>query len=779
MNVMRSTHFANPSIFIAIALWAMMAMTSMAFAQTTGSPDSSATGVIGGFEMFSPKPSDQSIVIMKEVIGDWSDQMTVLQPLFSEAMKVFNLGVLLFGTILFAYTAIVGSMASAHDGQVLGKQWSTMWVPARFSLAVFLLVPTAKGLCIAQLAMLWLLGQGVGLASSVWSAAVSGYVSNQHNLIAIRSAGEAEVRTALNSILANEMCVAVLNRGHDPENPMFGFNAKVEPETNKILYLLGFDDNGGRLSWGGKPGSGYAPDACGYIDTPDTTPAVWSYAKSASDAMGPIQFNGLIAAAAYLRSIAESATAIDAAASPMSATQINQHLDMASSTYRTAVANQLATLIQSQNAALTNSMVESANRDGWFTAGSFIFQIARINKELNEIAGTTPTVHSSLWYDDITGETIKYKDANYAGIMNALPVEDAQRIQSILAASNAVFISNNYSSSSASNTQAIEVGSTESNILKKSMNDLSNAIMGVDSDGAEGDIARFFGYDPSNPAPAIVQLKNVGDWFLTAAWTIAVGPTVVDKVTSLHPAKNLLDKAKSVESNPLQKIFGSLKGASEIGLVLLSFIVIAVFSFGVILAYWLPMLPFINWIGGVIGWVTAAIEMLMVFPVWIASHFHPDGDGVASKHALNGYMLLLELLLRPVFMVFGLIAAVIMVDPLLNFIAGQFYPSFSTVVEDTVTGPISWAMKIIMFAVLCWMSVNMTFKAINSVPSGAMQMLGGRQGSYSEMGESLGENARSIVVAGAHKMTGSVERIAQRKQSANIRQKRDDVEDKT
>lgn len=751
-------------------LMVLMAMSTMAMAQF--SPSS-------GFDMFTPKPSDQSIVVMKEVIGDWTDEMSTLQPLFSEAMKVFNLGVLLFGTILFAYTAIIGSMASAHDGQVLGKQWSTMWVPARFSMAVFLLVPTAKGLCIAQLGMLWLLGQGVGLASSVWSSAVNGYVSNQQNLIAIRSAGEVEVRTALNSILANEMCVAVLNRGYDPANPMFGLNVDaVEPTTNKLIAKLGFDSNGGRLSWGGRPESGYAPDACGYVDVPDTTAAAWTHSNSVRDIMGTVQLNGLVAAAAYLRSIAEIATTIDAAVPPMGAAEVNEHLKAANATYRESVASQLADVIQTQNAALTNSMIASATTDGWFTAGSFIFQIARINKELNEIAGNTPTVHSSLWYDDVAGETIKYKDANYAGIAAGLPSEDAQRIRSVLAAGNAVFLENYYSSSATYN-QPINVGSTETNVFKSGFNQLSHAVMGVSSSGGSGDIARFFGYDPNNPAPAIVQLKNVGDWFLTAAWTIAIGPTVVDKATSVLPTKKLLNAAKTVALNPLEKIFGNLKGASEIGLVLLSFIVIAVFSFGVILAYWLPMLPFINWIGGIIGWVTAAIEMLMVFPVWIASHFHPDGDGVASKHALNGYMLLLELLLRPVFMVFGLIAAIIMVDPLLNFIAGQFYPSFATVVEDTVTGPISWAMKIIMFAVLCWMSVNMTFKAINSVPNGAMQMLGGRHGSYSEMGESLGENARSIVVAGAHKMTGSVERISQRRQAASIRQQKEDVEDKT
>jgi conjugal transfer/type IV secretion protein DotA/TraY len=54
-------------------------------------------------------------------------------------------------------------------------------------------------------------------------------------------------------------------------------------------------------------------------------------------------------------------------------------------------------------------------------------------------------------------------------------------------------------------------------------------------------------------------------------------------------------------------------------------------------------------------------------PVWVAAHLHPHGESPASRQAANGYMVLLELLVRPVFMIFGLIIAI---DPGHRF-AGQ------------------------------------------------------------------------------------------------------------
>lgn len=57
------------------------------------------------------------------------------------ALGILNAGALVLGGILAAYVLAIGTMQTAHDGEMLGKQWSSMWVPIRTSLGVALVVP--------------------------------------------------------------------------------------------------------------------------------------------------------------------------------------------------------------------------------------------------------------------------------------------------------------------------------------------------------------------------------------------------------------------------------------------------------------------------------------------------------------------------------------------------------------------------------------------------------------------------------------------------------------
>lgn len=720
-------------------------------------------------DIFRVNPGDLSIATLKQIIGDWTSEAAHMQSIFSSAIRTFNIAVLAFGAAVFGYTALVGTLQTAHDGQLLGKQWSTVWVPIRFTAGVTLLVPTTTGLCLAQLGMLWLLGQGVGLASTVWSHAVHAHTDEASVYVASRSVSHPEVREVISRALANEMCVIAMNRTQG-NGQAFGMNTvqsrasaqdiqRAEYEAlgeawmlpdaaEQVSHVSGA--TGGEILWGGRPGSGYAPDTCGRVKVPNTRD---NPEHQVRNVMGNAQMDALIASIIYLRHVAQAAMKVAPGEPGMSAAEISGHIDGAVNTYRAHMGSTLQDVVNAQNKQLTVEMRRTADEDGWFTAGTWFFQIARINKELNDMATSLPTVEmpgivSRLW------SWIRYEDAGAPAEMNresvmkldGLSEEDAQRIVLILESANKRF---DDLQRSMRRTQDLEisqdVGSTQHNRFFRGMDKISHVI----TEGAEGLVGpNDFAYDRESSVPAIIQMKAVGDWMIGATWAVFL----VDQVASKF------------------KVFDGIKSAIKLGtggsgsiiMTLLTFLVIALFAFGVILAFWLPMLPFVNWVGGLLGWVIASIEMLIATPVWLAAHLHPDGDGMASRQAASGYMIILELLLRPVLMVFGLIAAIIIVDPMLNIIASMFYPAFATVTADAMTGPITWVMKIIMFAVLCWIAINFTFKAINSVPAGVMKWIGGMQGSNAEMGESLGETSRTIVVAGAHKMAGSIEMMKHR-----------------
>lgn len=690
---------------------------------------------------------DVSLVVLKEIIGDWTGLSPHVQPIFAESIKLFNLAVLAFGSSVFAYTALVGTLQSAHDGQLLGKTWSTVWVPFRFTTGVVLLIPTVSGLCLAQLGMLWMLSQGVGLASNVWHGAVKSYSDNGAQYMAGHLATEDTVREAMKGIFANEMCLAVMRRTSDPD--LFA-RKEVTMGYKKVIY------------WGGIEGSGYPMDLCGQVGV-DTASSrgvikgafVGNTTLESRAALGAAQYDALALAANSFEGIASAIMSVrpDEEINVEERMEgINTGLKAAYLVYQRTVTDAIKEAVKNENAALTKQLVDSAARDGWFTAGTWFYQIARSNEELNGMISDMPAVQTN-----ISEKSRSIVDGGNT-VIDGLAENEKDFIRAALAHADKLFMRNTRSLSE----ERINPGTHKNGMIY--MLQAAN-LGGVDKGGASSDSAVEFGYDPSNPSPAIIQLKNVGDYMIGGAITaIAIGKAAE---VALQTAKDASEAVKEVAkvAGPKGQIAKLVLQVAESALGtavgylsgILTFVGIALFATGILLAFWLPMLPFVNWIGGIIGWVVASLEMLIATPVWLAAHLHPEGEGVASRYAASGYMIILELLLRPVLMVFGLIIAIIIADPILNFVASQFFHALATTGEDSLKLLVAYVMKLVLFTVVCWIAVNYTFKAINSVPNGVMRWIGGMAGSNSDMGEGVGENTKAIVVAGAHKMTGSLQ----------------------
>jgi conjugal transfer/type IV secretion protein DotA/TraY len=95
------------------------------------------------------------------------------------------------------------------------------------------------------------------------------------------------------------------------------------------------------------------------------------------------------------------------------------------------------------------------------------------------------------------------------------------------------------------------------------------------------------------------------------------------------------------------------------------FSALALFIFAV--TYYLPALPVILWTLAVLGWVILIIEAVVAAPVWIAAHAMPEGQGIAGEHGRKGYIMLLNILLRPSLMVIGFYIGIALVTAFSTF----------------------------------------------------------------------------------------------------------------
>jgi conjugal transfer/type IV secretion protein DotA/TraY len=82
-------------------------------------------------------------------------------------------------------------------------------------------------------------------------------------------------------------------------------------------------------------------------------------------------------------------------------------------------------------------------------------------------------------------------------------------------------------------------------------------------------------------------------------------------------------------------------------------VLLAILIPGVIIAYVLPMIPYILWMAGVCGWLIIVCEALVGVPLWMLAHLTVSGDGLHGG-GKQGWSLLFNVVFRPVLMILGL-----------------------------------------------------------------------------------------------------------------------------
>lgn len=120
--------------------------------------------------IFTIPQSDLSMKLLNHVFGTVGTIVTgfVSQTALTNVLKYFNNACLVLGGILILYSLIVSTINTAHDGEMLGKKWNSVWIPIRAALGFGLLLPTKATLVVIQVFVIWVVVQGVGAADYLW-----------------------------------------------------------------------------------------------------------------------------------------------------------------------------------------------------------------------------------------------------------------------------------------------------------------------------------------------------------------------------------------------------------------------------------------------------------------------------------------------------------------------------------------------------------------------------------------------------------------------------------
>ena len=174
---------------------------------------------------------------------------------FSTLIGMLNLAVLAVGGLLLAYNITAGLLQSAHEGEMLGRRWSSLWAPLRVVFAVALLIPAPGfgGYNAIQTGVAWIVKGSTMLASELWTQGARVILSGEIPLTGTAARLDGELFAA---IYRNQLCLRLANHQFQAAGSPLRVRFEPVPSSRQPLIMSTID--GGR------------EDICGAYLLPET-----------------------------------------------------------------------------------------------------------------------------------------------------------------------------------------------------------------------------------------------------------------------------------------------------------------------------------------------------------------------------------------------------------------------------------------------------------------------------------------------------------------------------
>ncbi len=610
-----------------------------------------------------------------------------------DAMNFFNTVVLAVVVVMMIWTTWSAVTGTAHEGVPLGRRFSTIWVPFRAAVGISFLAPIFSGLSILQIIILQLIVWSINLANVVntkmfndfISAGPSGNISiavNIGSIPGLSENGQNVARVIFRALTIQEYYKDVKNKGlqdggsSDPySQSVSGNNLKTEyeffaPDINIFNNFLAGDIMANTVV------------ICDVAGSAVCNAKNEAMQKLISD-LGPIA-NDYVA----LKDESLSTTA--------TLDNINTRYHSAVVTYITALEGAILGNMDpsSEFATQTANFKATAGDGGWLTTGAYYWILSNAaNKALAEAAQLPKA---------------KMADLNFLEKWSIA----TGNIEKILEASDPITSTTDYLH------ENIETFGPEDSFIYNFLSWPADKVV-------EWFLSSLAGADANASKDVITNLQVVGHQIIFAGNTVMTGlyfnDTIRNKVTKMINAAtggSLFSKAKN-EDEP------GVLAMLVIKLLLMGLVVLfLIYPMGIMLAFYLPMIPFIIWIIAGINWAISTITLMVGAPLWAAAHSLPEGEGFAGARGQEGYMILLNVILRPTLMIIGFFVAFIGIRMLGIFLFELFMIAQSAMNANFSRGLVTILVMIFMFGMIVIVCAQKIFSLIVLFPDIILNFVG-------------------------------------------------------
>ena len=682
--------------------------TLPALAQPAGIPDiNSLTG--------ATTADDWSMKMWRSLLGDFAvNPFTTLgapTTLLGNVFLVFNSCVFVVGFTWAMYGIISGVVATAHEGEVLGKRMSSVWFPIRMILGISGMVPIFGGFTLNQAVMMFLTTVGIGIANSIWVEAVN--ATDQFKALMAEQrftpTSANQVRDAARTMFMGYVCMELENKaiavnaangGGEPylqtERNAYGavnsfrFGNSVSPSRCGEITM----DYGGRGSGNTELFSGYRVESINYDAVRTQIANIYSSGLQTLEAtMAAEAAAWVVARENALNTTGKMpdvpVAAMDAASDQMIAGAVAAAADG-----------------MSDQSLLDANVKSNMLALGWFGAGAWFATLAEANAAI--------------------------ADASVGPTMTSRPIDNSQLSSEAAAGMSAATTS--AAAVLASRGQGNKAGDGVSALVDSAIKDtggggaFGNSICGTATgncsvgqgivsaairglavgSGGGGNGGGSISLDSSGFVNPIIMMKNMGDYVMAFSSTlILTGPVMaaVGWVADKIPLGKVVSSVASVAN----KLPGG-DGDGSFTAVLKS-IAMVTLVLGAAMSIYIPLIPFITWMGAILAYAASVIEGLAGSTLHAMSHLDGDGDGLGQRTS-HGYLFMINVLARPALMIIGFLVASALMIAVGTLQAVMFLPAMANVQGNSVTGLFSIAMFLVVFFVMNLTLITASFSLI-------------------------------------------------------------------
>ncbi len=699
---------------------------------------------------------------------------------------IYSTGLMVIGLLIFLYFVFAVLAETMQTGTPLGKRFNHVWAPIRMVVALGLLVPMPIGLNSAQYIVLYAAKWGSGFATNGWNTfvdngTVSGGTQMGNPASMVATPNPPEINTLFSYVLAMHTCryleylmpntatsssstPPVVNAWVLKGSAMTSMPLELVSASSTYGAALQFSDYSDILIRFGERNetsyselNGSVKSLCGdilihthKIDDPtymggSATVDVTSFCDSSESGAACIhralyqmvqvmwndeRFRGWGCALALKLGEHEFTTSDPARISQIcsgaggsslpAALQVsgaNIPTRAALDTYANKwYADILAMIVDraSIHAASDPEWTANLKQHGWAGAGIWYNKIAQINGAIIGAAYSLPIVKA---YPDVMEQTLKARERQDSdlkiGEHFCLHASDEKKIE----------LDDPRDKSKA---RAL----CETYKIMETLNEKPTGNLFVDAVRALFGLDGLYNMFDNTDIHPLAQLVAIGKSLVDSAVVniaVSVGAHVGGGIASLANWSSVGTIASSI---------GSFVGT-------IAFIGLGI---GFVLFYVVPFLPFIYFFFAVGNWVKGIFEAMVGVPLWALAHIRIDGEGLPGEAAMHGYFLILEIFLRPILIIFGLLAGMLIFSAQVHvlheiwdlaisnvggFDMNSLQPSGAGAVES-FRGVVDQFFYTVLYAIVVYMLANASFKLVDLIPNQLLRWMGASVTSFSE-----------------------------------------------